>query len=137
MAALTDHRNYPWSQGQGRSLWPIAAAQKIYDNAFLGRNGNLARPFQAGDKQLGFAFRSVNVEAHDVDSEVEIITRGVVTVPVTGVTDNATHYGVPVFATSDGDFQVADPGGGAVAWGKIKQVTAAGYAEVAFDLVLG
>jgi len=131
------HHDYRWEEGQGRSIWPIAAGEAIYDNAFLGRNGNLARPYQPGDDKLGFAFRSVNVETHDTDNEVDLKSEGRVRLPVTGVVDDATHYLAAVWATDYETFTVTDPVNGDTPFGTIKKVESAGYAIVAFNLVLG
>lgn len=82
---------------------PVIASDIIYEGAMVGESSSTgtARPLQAGDVFRGFAVRRADNSAGSAsDINVRIRQRGVVRIPVTGVS-GAADLGATVYASDD------------------------------------
>jgi hypothetical protein len=83
----------------------------------------------------GFAVHGAVGGSADGDESVEVLTKGVVELTVTGV-DNLNDVGTTVYATDDNTFTLT--ASGAIAIGKVKEVlsTSTGRCLVAFEATI-
>lgn len=115
--------------------YPVVASDIIYEGAAVGENGSgYARPLQAGDAFLGFAYRQVdNSTGSAGDVNVKVRTRGRVKLNVASlaVTDNDRP---PVYASDDDTFTKVSTSNSLV--GYVSRFISSGVGIVEFDAAL-
>lgn len=109
---------------------PAIAADIIYQGAAVGDNASgYMRPLVSGDPFRGFAQIKVDNSAGAAgDKDVELMQRGLVTLPISGVA--LTDVGRPVYASDDDTFVLTGLGSYV---GKVYAYVSSGFAIVEFD----
>lgn len=109
-------RKFGISEGP-HSYHPVKASSTIYEGAAVGSSSGLARPLNAGDSFLGFAFaKADNGSGSNSTIDCELRTKGEVTLSVTSVA-SAGDIGSTVYASDDTTFTLTSSGNRAI--GKI------------------
>lgn len=131
MAKITKNavRNYE-TQADTNTV-AIAAGVHIFQGQLLGLNAGYARPFQSGDKIVGFAKNEVdNTAGENGDKKVDVKARGKVCLEISGLSQ--TDIGADVVATDDDTFAVGSDGD---YFGKVLRLENATDVIVAFDFI--
>ena len=109
----------------------VAAGVHIYQGQLLGLNAGYARPFQAGDKILGFAKDEVdNTNGQAGDKKVDVKAKGKICLEIASLAQ--TSIGSDVVATDDDTFALGSDGD---YFGKVLRLEDAAHAIVAFDFI--
>ena len=131
MAKITKNviRNFE-TQADTNSV-AVAAGVHIFQGMLLGLSSGYARPFQAGDKVLGFAKDEVdNSNGQAGDKKVDVKARGKVCLEIASL--EQTSIGSDVVATDDDTFALGSDGD---YFGKVLRLEDAAHAIVAFDFL--
>ena len=109
----------------------IAAGVHIFQGQLLGLSSGYARPFQAGDKVLGFAKDEVdNTNGQAGDKKVDVKAKGKICLEIASLAQ--TSIGSDVVATDDDTFALGSDGD---YFGKVLRLEDAAHAIVAFDFL--
>ena len=109
----------------------IAAGVHIFQGQLLGLSSGYARPFQAGDKVLGFAKDEVdNTNGQAGDKKVDVKAKGKICLEIASLAQ--TSIGSDVVATDDDTFALGSDGD---YFGKVLRLEDAAHAIVAFDFI--
>lgn len=109
----------------------VAAGVHIYQGQLLGLNAGYARPFQAGDKILGFAKDEIdNTNGQAGDKKVDVKAKGKICLEIASLAQ--TSIGSDVVATDDDTFALGSDGD---YFGKVLRLEDAAHAIVAFDFI--
>jgi hypothetical protein len=115
---------------------PVIAADIIYEGAAVGENGvGYLRPLVAADPFAGFALRTVDNSAAGAaagDKNVRVRGKGIVKLPVTGVTAITNGQdGTDVYASDDDTFTLTAGSNSKI--GRLYRFISSGYALVYFE----
>lgn len=112
----------------------MIATDIIYEGAAVGDNASgAARPLVAGDPFLGFCVRRVdNSTGAAGDRRVKVRRKGIVVIPVVGVT-GIGKIGDTVYAADDDTFTLSSTNNSAI--GKITDVISSTTCKVYFESV--
>lgn len=110
--------------------FPMIASDIIYNGAAVGLDtAGRARPLVAGDPFAGFATQKIDNSAGVAGAtEIEVLRRGRVQLPITGVA--LTDIGRAVYANDDDAFALS---GNGTFIGRVARYVSANLAEVEFD----
>ena len=109
----------------------LAAGVHIFQGMLIGLNDGYARPFQAGDKIVGFAKDEVdNTQGQNGDAKVNVKARGKVCLEISSL--EQTSIGSDVVATDDDTFALGSDGD---YFGKVLRLEDVTHAIVAFDFL--
>lgn len=115
--AANKPRTYEAQEEPSFNDLPAVASDIIYEGAAVGDSSGNGRPLVGGDAFQGFADRQCDNSAGAAGAKnVRLRQRGVIIVPVTGVTA-ITDEGSTVYATDDDTFTLTASGASAI--GKI------------------
>lgn len=106
MAALTASKPVSRAVSQDIQSYPVVAAVKIYEGAYVGRNpAGYVQPLQAGDEFVGIAYELAdNTSGAAGAISVRVHTQGDYPLTYAGA---RTDVGKPVFATNDNDLSLS------------------------------
>ena len=134
MATLSATKLRSFEQGVAPQLndLPVIAADRIYEGAALGDAGpGNIRPLEAADAFVGFAYAEAdNTTGSAGDVNVRVRQKGIVQIPVTGVT-GVTDLGVSVYASDDDTFTLTAAGNSII--GKVVRFISGTDVMVAFE----
>ena len=131
MAKITKNvvRNYE-TQADTNTV-AVAAGAHVFQGMLLGLNAGYARPYQAGDKIIGFAKEEAdNTNGQAGDVKVDVKARGKVCLEIAGVAQ--ANIGDSVIATDDDTFALDTDGD---YFGKVLRLENATSVIVAFDFL--
>ena len=105
----------------------------IYEGAALSMTAGEVRPANGADTSFaGFAYESADNTGGAAGAiDVRVLSRGIVKLPVTGVTAGTTNVGTAVYASDDGSFTTTATANLGI--GRVHRVVATGEAMVAFE----
>lgn len=133
MATLAADKSRKFGIDEGaHSNQAVVASDIIYQGAAVGDNASgYARPLVGGDVFLGFAFaKADNSSGSAGDIDVELRTKGEVTLTVTGVSGVADQQET-VYATDDDTFTLTASGASSI--GKVLRWVTSTTAVVYFE----
>ncbi len=109
----------------------VAAGVHIFQGMLLGLNDGYARPFQAGDKIVGFAKDEIdNRNGQAGDKKVDVKAKGKICLEIASLAQ--TSIGSDVVATDDDTFALGSDGD---YFGKVLRLEDSAHAIVAFDFI--
>lgn len=134
MTTLAANKVRPYQIGQNES-YPVIASDIIYEGAAVGENASgYARPLAAADVFLGFATGPVdNSTGAAGDKRVEVLTRGRVQLPISGIAITANDRAA-VYASDDDTFTLTSTSNSLI--GYVSRWVSSGVAVVEFDAAL-
>lgn len=120
--ALSANGTYDYSGGSAPTFSAIIKnASVVYNQALLSNDSTTgeAKPFDGtqGDRRLGWHFGdSVTGNSAAPRNLAQVNPGGFIfwSLAVTALSNNATDYGRPVYATDDGTYTTTDPGSGVI-----------------------
>ena len=131
MAKITANKVRDFETQADTNSVAIAAGVHIFQGMLVGLNNGYARPFQAGDKIVGFAKDEVNnTNGQNGDAKVDVKARGKVCLEISSLAQ--TSIGSDVVATDDDTFALGSDGD---YFGKVLRLEDAAHAVVAFDFL--
>jgi predicted RecA/RadA family phage recombinase len=114
---------------QGINQVPVKATSVIFKGSAVGMTAGYARALVAGDVFAGFALEAVTGAAADGGNYVNVETRGLVQLSVSGAA--VTDIGADIYASDDGTF--TKTAGSNTFIGKVHRYVSSGVVVVAFD----
>ena len=131
MAKITSNKVRDFETQADTNSVSLAAGVHIFQGMLIGLNDGYARPFQAGDKIVGFAKDEVdNTQGQNGDAKVNVKARGKVCLEISSL--EQTSIGSDVVATDDDTFALESDGD---YFGKVLRLEDATHAIVAFDFL--
>ena len=131
MAKITSNKVRDFETQADTNSVSLAAGVHIFQGMLIGLNDGYARPFQAGDKIVGFAKDEVdNTQGQNGDAKVNVKARGKVCLEISSL--EQTSIGSDVVATDDDTFALGSDGD---YFGKVLRLEDATHAIVAFDFL--
>ena len=131
MAKITSNKLRDFETQADTNTVAVAAGVHIFQGMLIGLNGGYARPFQAGDKIVGFAKDEIdNRNGQNGDKQVNVKARGKVCLEIASL--EQTSIGSDVVATDDDTFALGSDGD---YFGKVLRLEDATHAIVAFDFL--